>query len=964
MSDFNSDDLDRLSASIIAMNRTMVGLTRTIQDQQRDMRRSSPRQPASRVTPPQTTPRQNQQPVATGRTTPTSDGVNVSKPKSNNQQSADAGTGAALWGASKKATGAMTDSTVNASNSLRKLDSEFGLVSDTLSNFKGAVGVFGVLAYLGNAIGETLDTYKSLADVGQSFGGSMGQMQLAAAEARMPLEQFAANIRNYSKVMAVTGVHSFSAMNKGLRDSLSSFGLLGMSTEELSDFMGGYLEMQRKSGTLGRQSDISTMDNMRTMAIEASKVSALTGESRKKILENTMAAMTENSYMTKKFLMTGDAAGRLEKGMTTASTYLAGMPGEAGTRLSNMLAETVGKGTAVLSEDVQTFARLGMGGVVSMFDNLAEKTKNGTATIEDMEAFRADFVAQGKANMASLQYQANHANNPEAKRALEMIMEMSNISAEELKKLAEQKKVTNFFMNLQNTLQTVTAFVKEKFVKAIMNVTGNIEDFAETPAFKDLQERFGKMAEKFGSWIGTLLADEKRMKEVVDTIMNVATGVGKLFLFIADTASKLAPVFETLTAIMGTVVGTVASVIDKFGLFGVLLIAGVAKTVIMMKNLVGSYIKDVVGKFTGLDSGGLMKNGKFGRNGALLVFMENMPVNNNKPGRDGGNGRDGKNGTPGNDGAPGEVDKTNGKDGKKGGGKNGKKGGSRAQRRAARRAGKGGGVASTSMIGSNLATPMEFDDQDVDNLPDDKKKPEAKGKKVEPTKGKTSLLDKMKGIKAPSIARVATSGVAGMAAQYAADTYAESGGPGASSVGVLADTASWAATGAMLGPMGALAGGVLGGGYSLYKNWDAVSGEVGSLFGVGDKAGKSEPGIFSGVSDWFGFGSDKKASAFDGEKTAAVSDSGSTQIKDNQKISSKESRVEKVDTITTNDMGSLGFKGTDMATDMLNVNRQMLLTLERMNGNVETGTAVQRAGLGEVVNNTTNKGYQTGTEFS
>ena len=67
--------------------------------------------------------------------------------------------------------------------------------------------------------------------------------------------------------------------------------------------------------------------------------------------------------------------------------------------------------------------------------------------------------------------------------------------------------------------------------------------------------------------------------------------------------------------------------------------------------------------------------------------------------------------------------------------------------------------------------------------------------------------------------------VLGMGAEFAGDKLKESGheklGAGAS---ILGKTASYAAMGSMLGPMGTLAGGALGAGMGLYENW-------GSLFG-------------------------------------------------------------------------------------------------------------------------------------
>src|SRR5476651_19401 len=89
-------------------------------------------------------------------------------------------------------------------------------------------------------VGDSMDTYRSLNSIGQTFGGSVLNMQLAAAQARMPLGEFSAALTKNSQLVSVIGAQGFGNLSKSLRSSLVDVGQLGLSLSDTNDIVAAY----------------------------------------------------------------------------------------------------------------------------------------------------------------------------------------------------------------------------------------------------------------------------------------------------------------------------------------------------------------------------------------------------------------------------------------------------------------------------------------------------------------------------------------------------------------------------------------------------------------------------------------------------------------------------------------------------------------------------------------------------
>lgn len=422
----------------------------------------------------------------------------------------------------------------------KKKAEESGKALAAMSIAAGAVGT--IVGALSSTISESIDTYRQMANVGQTFSGSMMEMHIAAAEARLPLEEFAKAVSVNSKAISTIGTKAFSDLGLGLRSSLREFGMLGLTTENLTEYLGDYLETQRLYGGLQNINQQQAVESMQQLAIETTKMSALTGVERKKIMERTQEALRENSMRSYMFMQSGKDMTAFSQSMQKVTTYFAGLPGEAGDTMSRMLSQTVGRGSSLLSDDMQTFVQAGMFGVTDMFDQMARKIKAGTASDEDIFNFQQQFLKQGKANMASLKLQAD-LGNESARKVVNMITEMENLDGKKKEEIKKQAETTQFFLNLQDTLKRVTGFIKEQFMKGFLAVWKGFDQAGSSGLFEKLTSSIGGFAERFGTWVAEFIQSGK-LEEFGMMIGNAAAGIGNFVLMVADGVGKLKDLFN------------------------------------------------------------------------------------------------------------------------------------------------------------------------------------------------------------------------------------------------------------------------------------------------------------------------------------------------------------------------------------------------------------------------------------
>jgi|TARA_B110000208_G_scaffold151058_1_gene182461 hypothetical protein len=170
--------------------------------------------------------------------------------------------------------------------------------SSELANFAQHVPVVGThLAALASIVDQSVSTYRDLSQTGASFNGSLVEMQTAAANSGMYLDEYAGFLKANSQTLAMfggsvtEGALRFNKMNKAMKSTGDFAGLtnLGFTVEQINEGMTEYIELQATQGRMAGRSNRDLAAGASRYMSELDKLSKLTGKSRQELAEGMMA---------------------------------------------------------------------------------------------------------------------------------------------------------------------------------------------------------------------------------------------------------------------------------------------------------------------------------------------------------------------------------------------------------------------------------------------------------------------------------------------------------------------------------------------------------------------------------------------------------------------------------------------------------------------------------------------------
>lgn len=460
---------------------------------------------------------------------------------------------------------------------------------------------------------QSVDSFRELSNIGQTFGGSMLKMQMAAADAALPLEEFTKLLKQNSLVIAATGVKGFTDMGKSLRASLRDFDMLNLTTQNLNEYLGEYAETQRLYGHAANMSSYNSTESMKSLALETTKMSELTGKNRLEVLKHSQIAMRDNSMISRMMLMAGTNTEAFSRSTQKAVTYMAALPGEAGTTLSRMLAQTVGRGAAELTDDMQMFIDGGITGMGSLMNTLGQKIKNGNATEADLEAARQDFLAEAHRNYAGIKWNADMGNES-AKKVVGIIAEMESLKGKKLQEWRENQQATSALMGFQETVSQLSGQIRTKLLISFEHVFKAVSKFTTTESFAKLAKNFSVLSDRIVAFF-TRAVTEENLSAIGNGILMFIKGAMEVGSAISSIVSVIAKGMIKLQDAFGTIGAIVASV---------LLYQGGKKLAGAGARYAGNKAVDIYRRYKGtseIGGGGLA--GVRNVNGALAVYITN-----------------------------------------------------------------------------------------------------------------------------------------------------------------------------------------------------------------------------------------------------------------------------------------------------------------------------------------------------
>tara|TARA_B110001454_G_scaffold112379_2_gene105474 strand:+ start:22 stop:1830 length:1809 start_codon:yes stop_codon:yes gene_type:complete len=362
----------------------------------------------------------------------------------------------------------------------------------------GKVGPWAALA--GTAIGGLLnvaeDYRKNLLDLtnyGTGFGVSILDLETKLASAGVTIDDYSILMQEHGVAVRNLGTTSeeaairFTRLAQTVRDTAKDFGAYGLTSQELNQFTGEYLELQRQRGITGEDAALGVEKAFRTLAIQTDAMSRQTGRDRREALRAGMQAGGERGIARR-----ARALGEGGEGFTANVQSLAAMMtqtmGESAPDLVRAMTQAAAMGTGLELTDMRQF--LAMSGEAGM--RLNEIIKNiDQMSPEEMARAYEDFGKQlgRQRDQRSQQGQEIQAmTNEGVRRYADLMVDYKNIS-----NLAEQTKE---FQKQSSDAQKRASEATDAYVKDFPKILGAYE-----PAMKDLEASLKGLRAKFVNWV-------------------------------------------------------------------------------------------------------------------------------------------------------------------------------------------------------------------------------------------------------------------------------------------------------------------------------------------------------------------------------------------------------------------------------------------------------------------------------
>jgi hypothetical protein len=240
------------------------------------------------------------------------------------------GKGAAIAKKYAEQTGISTDKLVEQGETVSKVTDTIaglgsaaykgaGSISEFTDNFKN-LGVFGsAIAGVGNTLDTNIEVFRQLASSGASFGQSIVGLRIAAGEARLPLDDFAALVKaNSENLAALFGTTSEGARQVGIlasqlrTNAIPQLAPLGFTIDELNETLLLNLERQRRTFNFDRNATETNINSAIEFAFQLDRLSKLTGQQREQLRSTIESQQSNERFQAFLTTQTDETRKRLE----------------------------------------------------------------------------------------------------------------------------------------------------------------------------------------------------------------------------------------------------------------------------------------------------------------------------------------------------------------------------------------------------------------------------------------------------------------------------------------------------------------------------------------------------------------------------------------------------------------------------------------------------------------------------
>ena len=452
-------------------------------------------------------------------------------------------------GGASEETGLFKKAISSATDSLKLLHGSTEHASHALREVVGWGAMGGALMTLIGHIGDVSKTYGKLIDVGQTFGGSMFEMQRQAGDSGLTLEQFASSVTKGSAAIVSLGanqtnaIESFNKYQKGVRSNLQQFGFYGMSLSDLTDVTASYADTLRMTGHWEKLGNLERSKATSDFIQSIQGLAAAAGTSRDELMKQAMDVAKQPD-------MGAALAAMTESQMQNVTATLASVGANLGEPVKKLAEDWVKYGGQMqFSPEAQKWRDAGMSKQIDQVSLIMENSMRGVKVGSE------EFFARQKAIVDSISRDDRlrpggmmQAANPEmyaaaqtavmtARGRLDNASEAAQRFADAMNKSMEP--VTRALVLFKSNLELTTGAFRKGFYDGI--VTSMLHGSDDVTAFNDSLKKLDDTLEDFGKSAGV----------VFSLLIDVIPALVGAFEVLAFVVSNVSSFFEGMFKAVG-----------------------------------------------------------------------------------------------------------------------------------------------------------------------------------------------------------------------------------------------------------------------------------------------------------------------------------------------------------------------------------------------------------------------------
>ncbi len=441
----------------------------------------------------------------------------------------------------------------NLHKTSKSVESGFGKIAKNIS-LPSIEGLFkgGALAAVGTGVSFFVDYLKtttqaliSLYDTGLTVQNGLGDLRIAAANAQLPLEEFAQILASNApviKALGVDGAKSLGSISKRTRELLKDQGFYGLSMRDITDYTVGYLEVLRQQGLLQKGINFDESKASADYIKQLTAYSQIMGKSRKEISEQIQRGLNDPAIQAIRQAM-GTQGESFVNTMTNILGSLGGLSGPGVQQMTDDFIRAIGSTSGPVTDLVKGLQAAGRGDLAKEFVDLTTKIRTNKITQEEATEKLTEFF-KGVQNLSD--------------NDLKRLAAQSQIEGSSLRTQAQLVSQLNASLKGADFNKVNKALVQEpdSWIESTMRLTDSFRRIQN--AFKevfgkfivenqDLLDRMINNAANFAEWVANKFQHVmKYVAEIIDpttrdqAIENILSGFRSIMAIAADKISDWA----------------------------------------------------------------------------------------------------------------------------------------------------------------------------------------------------------------------------------------------------------------------------------------------------------------------------------------------------------------------------------------------------------------------------------------